>query len=208
MKKALPCEYIWKQNITFILIDSISFFFQNAPSFPFLMLNTQNHIEAGVILTVQHEHAHNLLFVLWMAKQSHEDQEYVYVALSFYLVICLFTFKAWKSDRKTSAHPQNLSEDSNLQQTVRMLCFMTGLNTRQTNTAEKNPTALQNCTVWPSDELSWPSWPAWELLSSLLNPPSFPFCLPPLNQVDMGWLSQLCHLSSDRVAVWRQTELT
>lgn len=111
MKKALPCEYIWKQNTTFILIDSITFLFQNAPSLPFLMLNTQNHIKADVILAVQHEHIPSLLFVLWMVEQSHEDQGCVYVALSFYLVICLFTFKAWQSDRKTSADPRNLSRE-------------------------------------------------------------------------------------------------
>lgn len=91
-----------------------------------------------------------------------------------------------------------ITEDSNLQQTVRTFCFVTGLSTGQTVTysrgKKKSPTkttSSQNCSLWPSNELLGLHDQAWELLSTLPHSPLPPLCLPPLPQVDVGWLDWL-----------------
>lgn len=70
MKKGLPCEYIWKQNVTLILIDRITFFSKCT----IISLFHAEHLEPH---RSSCNYTHNLLFMLWRTEQSYENQECV-----------------------------------------------------------------------------------------------------------------------------------
>lgn len=141
------------------------------------------HVEHSEPQRSRSNHTHNSLLKLQMTEQGCENQ--VCVPLSFYLVIFLM----------------HESQDSNLQQTVRMFCDWAEYKTNsyiQQEGKNKQKNKPTKKTHLPGTDICGIQMnfhglhdQAWELLSTLLNSLLPPFHLPPLSQVDVGWLDWL-----------------
>lgn len=137
-EKAHACEYIWKQNVTLILIDGTDLFFflisWNAPLFPFFVLNTHNHKEDV------NTHKTCCSCCGWLSKATKTKSECVR-ALELLCSYFLFTFNTWKSRQRPLFLPETHQRTLTFSR-VRMVRFVTGLNARQTvkhSRKKKNP---------------------------------------------------------------------